>query len=108
MSLLPVYAFWGQFSLQYFLHFLLFIYYALLDAGGELGEGEWCGYPMQQNLRGGKMNILSQKILIFCAEQIVKLLSQMKRSSVSDCDFLEFLALLGSAIVMTHPRCQKP
>jgi len=71
---------------------LPFIYYALLDAGGELGEGEWCGYPMQQNLRGGKMDILSKKMLIFCVEQIAKLLSQMKRSSVRDCDFFGVLS----------------
>jgi hypothetical protein len=42
------------------------MYYALLDAGGELGEGKWCGYPMQQNLRGSKMNILSKKKYVFC------------------------------------------
>jgi len=42
------------------------MYYALLDAGGELGEGKWHGYPMQQNLRGSKMNILSKKKYDFC------------------------------------------
>jgi len=48
--------------------------------------------PNAAESKSCKMNILSKKILIFCVEQIVKLLSQMKRSSVSDCDFFGVLS----------------
>jgi len=49
----------GSVLIVIFSLFFAFHIYALLDAGGELGEGEWCGYPMQQNL----MNSLSKNFL---------------------------------------------
>jgi hypothetical protein len=41
-----------------------------MEAEGQLEEGEWCGCPMQQSPRGGKMGILSEKNLIFCTQKI--------------------------------------
>lgn len=30
-----------------------------------IGRGKWCGRPAQQNVRGGKQNILNEKCLCF-------------------------------------------
>jgi hypothetical protein len=75
-------------------------------AGGLGGGGEGCGRPGRQYPRRGKINIYGQK-MSFLLSKILQLSSQVKGSSINDCDLLKGQFLFGIAIVCTFSRRPK-
>jgi len=73
-----------------------------LASGAQL---RW-GSMGQHSPKGGKMNILNEKINFLCSTNF-KFLRQMKEDSINNCEFLNFIIFSVAALVIACPTHQK-
>ena len=72
------------------------VYIHIFESESWLKGGECCGHPGRQTPRGGNEYFKWNKKLIFCSQQILKLLRKMKENSISNCDSFKFLISVRS------------
>jgi hypothetical protein len=68
--------------------------------------GKWCGSMGQHSPRGGKINILNEKINFLCSTNF-KFLRQIKENSINNCEFLNFIIIFSGSPCYCLPKASE-
>jgi hypothetical protein len=73
-------------------------------------DQQCCGRLQKQGVNGGKCakkKVLRMKKLVFCTQQILKLLLQIEANSITYCDFSKFIISVQAVVFISRLGCPK-